>query len=109
MDAFRAYEDAVLYVQDRRFQDPSVINSSIVSAVRGKYGNYHLTEKTKGSHLWISPLMPLNWFFDAPSVARRNLYLPQLDHTDTFMDALRAYMTYSALLPRRPRVPIPLP
>ena len=60
MEAYQFYEEAVLYVQSKRFQDPSVINSSIISAVQGHYGNYHLTEKTKGSHLWISPLMPIS-------------------------------------------------
>ena len=109
MKAYREYEDAVLYVQGKKLQDPSVINSSIVSAVQGRYGNYHLTDKTRGSHLWISPLMPLYWFFEVPVVARRNLYLPQLRHTETFMDALRAYMTCCALVPRRPPAPIPLP
>ncbi len=59
MPAYQAYEEAVLYVQGKRFQDPSVINSSIISAVQGHYGDYHLTEKNKGSRLWISPLMPL--------------------------------------------------
>jgi hypothetical protein len=109
MNAYRVYEDAVLYVQGRKLQDPSVINSSIVSSVQGRYGNYHLTGKTRGSHLWISPLMSLYWFFDATVVARRNLFLPQLRNTDTFMEALRAYMTYGALIPRRPHAPIPLP
>jgi hypothetical protein len=84
MEAYPAYEDAVLYVQGKRFQDPSVINYSIVSAVQGRHGNYHLTD-----------------------VARRNSYLPQLEHTETFMDALRAYMAYGALIPRRPMAPVP--
>ena len=54
-ESYQAYDDAVSYVQSNEFQDPSVINSSIVSAVRGRSGNYHLTEKTKRSQLWISP------------------------------------------------------
>jgi len=57
----KAYDEAVTYVQNNEFQDSSVINSSIISAVRGNYGDYHLTEKTKRSQLWISPLMPMYW------------------------------------------------
>jgi len=108
MEVYQVYEEAVLYVQNNEFQDPSVINSSIVSAVQGHYGNYHLTEKTKGSRLWISPLMPIYWFFDVPTVAQHNLYLPQLRNTDTFMDAVRAYMLYLRLIPKRPSERIPL-
>jgi hypothetical protein len=44
MPAYQAYEAALLAVQGQGWQEPSVINSSIVSAVRGHYGNYHLTE-----------------------------------------------------------------
>lgn len=108
MEAYQAYEEAVLCVQGNKFQDPSVINSSIISAVQGQYGNYHLTEKTKGSHLWISPLMPIYWFFDLSMVAQHNLYLSQLRNTGTFMDAVQAYMLYAKLIPKRPSARIPL-
>lgn len=108
MPAYQAYEEAVLYVQGKRFQDPSVINSSIISAVQGHYGDYHLTEKTKGSRLWISPLMPLYWFFDLPLVAQHNLYLSQLRDTDTFMDTVRVYRWFAGLIPKRPPATIPL-
>jgi hypothetical protein len=108
MQVYQAYEEAVLYVQGKEFQDPSVINSSIVSAVQGHYGNYHLTEKTKGSRLWISPLMPIYWFFDLLTVAQHNLYLSQLRNTDTFMDAVQAHMQYTRLIPKRPSERIPL-
>jgi len=108
MEVCQAYEEAVLFVQDKEFQDPSVINSSIVSAVQGHYGDYHLTERTKGSRLWISPLMPIYWFFDLPTVARHNLYLPQLRDTDTFMDAVRMYQLCAQHIPKRPSARIPL-
>jgi hypothetical protein len=108
MSAYRAYEEAVLYVQNRPLQDPSVINSSIISAVRGQYGNYHLTEKTRQSHLWISPLMALYWFFDLPVLAQHNLYLPHLRDTDTFMAALHAMRQAMQSIPRRRGGSIPL-
>lgn len=84
MPAYQAYEEAVLYTQSQRHQDPSVINSSIVSAVQGHYGNYHLTDKTKGSQLWISPLMSMYWFFDLPVVVKRHLFLRYILWTNTF-------------------------
>lgn len=73
MESYQTYDEAVTFVQSNEFQDPSVINSSIVSAVRGNYGDYHLTEKTKRSKLWISPLMSLYWFFDFDTVAKQNM------------------------------------
>lgn len=108
MDAYRAYEEAVLYVQSQPVQDPSVINSSIISAVQGHYGNYHLTDKTKGSRLWISPLMSLYWFFDLPLVAAHNLFLPYLKNTDTFMEALQVFLSARRNMAKRTDSRVPL-
>lgn len=109
MDACQAYEDAVLYVQAKRFQDPSVIASSVVSAVRGRYGDYHLTEKTHGRRLWISPLMPIYWFFDAMAVAERNLFLSQLQWTQSYSEAAQvlAHVRRNLTLRAPTRVPLP--
>lgn len=109
MEVYQAYEDAVLYVQGKAYQDPSVINSSIISAVQGHYGDYHLTEKTRGSRLWISPLMPLYWFFDVATVAQQNLYLSQLRGTEAFMDAVHVFRLFRRLIPGREAETIPLP
>ena len=105
-----SYPKAVLFVHAQRFQDPSVINASLISAVQGQYGNFHLTEKTKGSRLWISPLMPIYWFFDLPGVAERNLFLDELRLTDTFSEALRATSTrwIVSMIPMPRPVVIPL-
>jgi hypothetical protein len=92
MEAARRYAALVEWVHAWPFQDPSVINASVVSALQGHFGDFHLTEKTRGSRLWISPLMALYWFFDLPTLASHNLLLTPLLNTDTANDALRAVM-----------------
>lgn len=108
MEACRFYDRAVEYTFARRGQDPSVINASIVSSVRGDYGNTHLTERTKGSRLWISPLMSLFWFFDLAAVAERNLFLPSLHKSETFKSGLAAIAECRYLVPIRPKRNVPL-
>src|SRR5919108_783534 len=102
MESYQAYDEAVMFVQSNEFQDPSVINSSIVSAVRGNYGDYHLTEKTKRSHLWISPLMPIYWFFDFDYVVKQNTLLPEIEGTMLFRDVLYKVIAKVERIPRRP-------
>ena len=109
MPVYQQYEEAVLYAQSQPFQDPSVINSSLISAVRGHYGDYHLTQKTEGSRLWISPLMPIYWFFDLPIIADHKYLLSQLDHTHDIRQALMIYANTASRVPRRPQTKIPLP
>ncbi|HBP89454.1 MAG TPA: DUF1152 domain-containing protein [Nitrospirales bacterium] len=108
MESYRNFEEAVLFVQGQPLQDSSVINSSLISAVRGHFGDYHLIEKTKGSPLWISPLMPLYWCFDLDAVAQRNLFLPLLRDTRTFGDALRKVLEVTASISIRLRTRMPL-
>jgi hypothetical protein len=101
-DSYQAYDEAVTFVQSNEFQDPSVINSSIVSAVRGNYGDYHLTKKTKRNRLWISPLMPIYWFFDFDCVIKQNLLLPEIEGTILFRDALYRVIAKAERITRRP-------
>jgi hypothetical protein len=108
MPEYRAYEDAVMAVHQQPFQDPSVINASIVSAVRGEYGNYHLIEKTHGSRLWISPLMSLYWFFDFPTVVAQHTILPAIKETISFQEAIRTALPARRRLSIRRAGPIPL-
>jgi Protein of unknown function (DUF1152) len=108
MESYQAYNEAVTYVQSNEFQDPSVINSSIVSAVRGNYGDYHLTEKTKRNQLWISPLMPIYWFFDFDCVVRQNMLLPEIEGTMLFRDALYKVIAKAERISRRAATKIPL-
>lgn len=108
MESYRLYEEALEYVHAKRGQEPSIINASVVSAVRGGFGDYHLTEKTKGSRLWISPLMPIYWFFDLPTVARRNLFLPQIRHSESFRESLQALADCRAIVPERQKARVEL-
>ena len=108
MESYKEFESAVLFVQAKPYQDPSVINSSLISAVQGEYGNYHLTTKTRGSQLWISPLMPIYWFFDFEILVNENLYLNQLQYTTSFMDAMNRYLSVRSFLKPRGDSIIPL-
>lgn len=108
MESYQAYDEALTYVQRNEFQDPSVINSSIISAVRGNYGDYHLTEKTRRSQLWISPLMPIYWFFDFDCVVKQNMLLPEIEGTMLFRDALYKVIAKAERMSRRPASKIPL-
>lgn len=109
MPVYRYYEDAVLYVQNQPLQEASVINSSVISAVRGQYGDFHLTDKTKGSKLWISPLMSIYWFFDLEFVVKRHLFLSQLLETEKFNDVMAVMILLLKIRPKRPPEKIPLP
>jgi hypothetical protein len=85
MPEVRVYLDAVSDAESvtRR---PSIVNASVASAIEGRFGDYHRAIRTRGTKLFINPLMSLLWAFDLSGVARRNLYLHHLAGTDSAGD-----------------------
>jgi hypothetical protein len=87
---------------------PSIVTASVVSALEGRYGDYHATDRTAGSELWINPLMTLYWCFRLEPVARRLLYLEELKQTQTFAEVDEVVQRFRAGCPGRPWMSIPV-
>lgn len=81
MPEVRRYLEAISYACDRMPAAPSIVGTSIASAIEGHYGDHHRVERTRGSQLWINPLMTLYWSFELGAVARRCLYLEAIKNT----------------------------
>ena len=105
----RAYLDAVAHATRRQPDHPSIVNTSIAAAVAGRYGDHHSTERTRGSTLWINPLMAIYWSFALQPVVDRILYKETLRHTESFGELVRfvegARKTHEG---KRPRTAIPV-
>lgn len=76
---YRAATETVFRVMP---EHPSVISASVLSALAGRYGNYHLTDRTLGRELYINPLMTLYWCFRLEAVANRMLYPDAIRNTE---------------------------
>lgn len=83
---YRAAAEAVFQAMPG---DVSIVTSSILSALAGHYGDYHATPRTRGSVLWINPLMPVYWCFRLGPVAERILYREALKETVDYTDTRR--------------------
>lgn len=99
MPEVRRYREAVDYAFGGPSRQPSVVNASIVSALDGHFGDYHATSRTHGSELFINPLMSLCWSFRLDAVARRNLYLAQIEETETNFELRLAIERFRESLP----------
>ena len=84
------------------------MNTSIIAAVAGSFGDTHPTERTEGSSLFINPLMGLYWSFHLDGVVRRNLYIDQIRNTDTAGEVALTIERFRDALPKtRPWTTIP--
>lgn len=105
----QAYREACAWVFNQMPQDISIVNSSILAALAGRYGDVHATDRTRGSAMWINPLMPIYWGFELDAVARRIQYIDTMRSTTTW-DEVRAVIRnhHEATAPsRRTRKGIP--
>jgi len=109
MPEVERFREATLSVFVQMPRHPSIVNSSILSAVAGHYGDHHATARTQGSELWINPLMALYWCFQLEPVARRVQYLEKMKETTTMSDVVVALSHWLAVRPEaRSARPIPL-
>lgn len=108
MPEVQKYVEAVRAVHEAMADYPSIVCSSILSALDGHYGDYHRTARTKGSTLWINPLMTLYWCFRLEPVARRILYLEAVKQTTSMwemIEAIDAFRTRCASIRSRSVIP----
>jgi hypothetical protein len=106
MPEVRLYLEAV-NAAEMTTSHPSIVNGSIVSAIEGRFGDYHRNRWTRGSTLFINPLMSLLWTFDLAAVARQNFYLERLADTETGWDVHVAIGRFRETVRRRQRETIP--
>lgn len=109
MPEAQQYQSAVAYANDKMFGKESIVSSSIVSALEGHYGNHHSTRRTKGSTLWINPLMTIYWCFDLRAVVRRITYYDYIKEVNTigeFNEGLSRYR--NSLTEKRAKKQLPI-
>ena len=107
-EEFGLYQEACAFTMARLPQQRSIVNTSIIAAVNGSFGDIHSTERTEGSKLFINPLMGLYWSFHLAGVVRRNLYLDLIKKTETADAVSLAIEKFRDALPKtRPWTDIP--
>ncbi len=96
MPEVKRFKEATEFVFYEMRGYESVILSSVLSSLEGKYGDHHRTRRTVGSELWINPLMPIYWGFDAELVAANIRYYEQLKDVKTIEQVSEVIKAYRA-------------
>lgn len=84
MEEVQYYQDAYNYVTQCMPGRPSIVTSSVISAIQGEYGDFQTTTRTQNNTLWINPLMSTYWSFALDQVANRCLYIDKIRSTKTY-------------------------
>jgi hypothetical protein len=108
MEEADRYRAAVEYVHERMPARQSIVNGSIVSALESRFGDYHRTDRTRSSELFINPLMCIYFSFELAAVARRCLYLEQLGGTSSIFEVQAIIDGFRKTVPLREYKAIPV-
>ena len=86
----------------------SIIVSSIVSAMKGHFGERNLTPRTDWAPVWVSPLTLLCWYFDLKSVAEAKPNRDEVLQTETVAEVVEIFEETRKRLGKRARTDIPI-
>ncbi|MGV9263729.1 DUF1152 domain-containing protein [Kitasatospora sp. NPDC003701] len=75
------YLDAVDHARSAFPEHPSIVNGSVAAALRGEFGDVRFTDRTKGSPLFVNPLMTLYFGVTVEALAAEHRYLDLIEHT----------------------------
>ena len=103
---YRRVAEVVSAAMPSRYK--SIVCSSIVSSIAGHYGDHHVNPRTKGSRLWINPLMAMVWSFHAKSVGQCIRYRTEALATETIEELCAVINHYRASITPRPWEGIPV-
>ena len=105
-EAGALYLDAVEFANRETATYPSIVHGQIAAAVQGRFGDVHTTDRTRGSTLFVNPLMAIYFTFDLDGLAARNLYLDRIENTVLIRQVSRAVEEFRDQLPgtRKPRI-----
>ncbi len=109
MEEGRMYQEAVSYANQKMKGMESIVSNSIISALEGEYGNHHKIRRTKGSQLWINPLMTIYWCFELDKVVEKVKYYEYIKDSNTIAElnvSLVAYRQNLLKIKKNKQIPI---
>jgi hypothetical protein len=108
MPEVQLYRQAADFVHRIMESHPSIVTSSILSAIEGHFGDHHTTYRTQNSKLFINSLMTLMWCFQLRAVADRVLYPRTLAKTETVYDIQRIIEEFRYDVRKKPYEDLPM-
>jgi hypothetical protein len=108
MSAFQFYQQAARYVFEHGKHEASRIQTRLIPAVWGKFGDYNWYDHPRQPEVFLTPLTALYWFFDLEAVSARSYVTDLIEDKPTFAAAFRAVSAWARSQPTPPRQRLPL-
>lgn len=108
MDCFKQYKEACEHTWNQPGHRKSHVQTRIIPAAEGEFGDYHMFPMEKKGDVFISPLMSMYWFFNAEAAIFNNAVIPIIEEKETFYEAVQVGvpMIKNHVLRRRKIIPL---
>ncbi|PID65541.1 MAG: hypothetical protein CR975_06670 [Gammaproteobacteria bacterium] len=100
-EAGAAYVDLVDYLNEKMRFHPSIVTNNVAAAIKGEFGDYHASKRTKGTEQFISALMNLYWCFNLDGIAQRIVFADAIKSSQRMQDVIEAFVKDKETRPRR--------
>ncbi|KAL9652608.1 hypothetical protein ABK040_015571 [Willaertia magna] len=88
-DSFKFFKEACDFTFKKMPNHVSIVSSSIIAAVEGHFGNYHpkaIANRTRGTTLFINPMMGMFWVYSIEAVGKYHMYLQNIKEKKTMSE-----------------------
>ena len=85
MEEVKSFIEVVYYSNKKICRTKSIVQNSIASALKEEFGDFNSVERTKGTELFINPLMAQIWCFDLEKVYNGILYVSELEEMKDYI------------------------
>jgi hypothetical protein len=114
MESFQRYEKLARYVFESEGHEASRIQTRLIPAVWGMFGDFNWYNHPRQPEVFLSPLTSLYWFYDVEKVNSHSLIADLIRDSETFQHAVVAFQRYvytqgskgNAGVRRRERLPL---
>lgn len=108
MDCFKQYKQICEHTWNQPGHRKSHVQTRIIPAAEGEFGDYHMFPMEKKADVFISPLMNTYWFFNADAAIYNNIVIPVIEEKETFYEAVQVGVPMIKNNKKRARRDLPL-
>lgn len=108
MDCFQQYKQVCEHTWNQPGHRKSHVQTRIIPAAEGEFGDYHMFPMEKTTDVFISPLMNMYMFFNADAAIYNNVIIETIEGQDTFFEAVQVVAPMIKHNIKRARQDLPL-
>jgi len=89
MQSFKEYKAACEHVWSQPGHKTSHVQTRIIPAAEGEFGDFHMFPLEKKMDVFVSPLTSIYWFYNAEAPIYNSAIIPVIEQEETFFDAVQ--------------------